>query len=162
MTTYTTIPNSDIDQDSPVTQPLMTALRDNPIAITEGASGAPRIANAAFNNGVLGAEKFQTGTTERDWIIARVSSNAGVIGSYMFARSTTSSDVGFGSTRAGSALRPIGAFYEVDGNLSEALAEGSAQSGTWRCMGYYDYVRQRVDGEETYQGYGATLWLRIS
>lgn len=42
MTAYSTIANSQIDQDSPVTQTLMTALRDNPIAITEGASGAPR------------------------------------------------------------------------------------------------------------------------
>jgi len=51
MTTYTSIPNADIDQDSPVTQPLMTALRDNPIAITEGASGAPRIVAAAIEGG---------------------------------------------------------------------------------------------------------------
>lgn len=43
MTTYTTIPNGDIDQDSPVTQPLLTALRDNPIATAEGASGSPVI-----------------------------------------------------------------------------------------------------------------------
>ena len=41
MTTYTNIPDAEIDQDSPVTQPLMTALRDNPLAITEGAAGAP-------------------------------------------------------------------------------------------------------------------------
>ena len=45
MTTYTTITNGEIDQDSPVTQPLMTALRDNPTAIAEGASGAPKIAD---------------------------------------------------------------------------------------------------------------------
>lgn len=51
MTTYTSIPNADIDQDSPVTQPLMTALRDNPIAITEGAIGAPRIVVAAIEGG---------------------------------------------------------------------------------------------------------------
>lgn len=51
MTTYTSIPNTDIDQDSPVTQPLMTALRDNPIAITEGSSGAPRIVAAAIEGG---------------------------------------------------------------------------------------------------------------
>ena len=38
MTTYTTIPNTDIDQDSPITQPLMTALRDNPIAMAEADS----------------------------------------------------------------------------------------------------------------------------
>lgn len=41
MTTYTTIANTEIDQDSPVTQPLMTAMRDNPIAISEGSTGAP-------------------------------------------------------------------------------------------------------------------------
>lgn len=43
MTTYTTIPNSDIDQDSPVTQPLLTALRDNVAATAEGASNSPVI-----------------------------------------------------------------------------------------------------------------------
>ena len=47
MTTYTAITNGQIDQDSPITQPLMTALRDNPIAITEGATGAPRILGLA-------------------------------------------------------------------------------------------------------------------
>lgn len=48
MTTYSTITNGQIDQDSPITQPLMTALRDNPTAIAEGATGAPRIyGNAA-------------------------------------------------------------------------------------------------------------------
>lgn len=44
MTTYTTIANNDIDQDSPITAPLVEALRDNPIAMAEGASGAPKIA----------------------------------------------------------------------------------------------------------------------
>ena len=47
MTTYTAITNGQIDQDSPITQPLMTAMRDNPIAITEGATGAPRILGLA-------------------------------------------------------------------------------------------------------------------
>jgi hypothetical protein len=41
MTSYTAIPNGDIDQDSPITQPLMTALRDNPIAIAEGDASVP-------------------------------------------------------------------------------------------------------------------------
>jgi hypothetical protein len=44
MTTWTDIANGTIDQDSPVTQPLLTALRDNPIAIAEGSSGAPLVA----------------------------------------------------------------------------------------------------------------------
>lgn len=43
MTSYTDILNSEIDTDSPVTQPLWTKTRDNPIAISEGASGSPVI-----------------------------------------------------------------------------------------------------------------------
>jgi len=39
MTTYVTIPDTDVDQDSPVTVALMTALRDNPIAIADGGGG---------------------------------------------------------------------------------------------------------------------------
>lgn len=49
MTTYTAIPDGDIDQDSPVTQPLMTLMRDNPIAITEGAADAPRVTPGALS-----------------------------------------------------------------------------------------------------------------
>ncbi len=41
MTSYSAIANSEIDQDSPVTEPLLTKIRDNPIAISEGATGAP-------------------------------------------------------------------------------------------------------------------------
>lgn len=41
MTTYTAIANTEIDPESPVTSDLMTKLRDNPIAMAEGASGAP-------------------------------------------------------------------------------------------------------------------------
>jgi hypothetical protein len=41
MTTFVTIPNGDIDQDSPVTQPLLTALRDNLAAVAEDDTSAP-------------------------------------------------------------------------------------------------------------------------
>jgi len=40
MPTYVEILNSQIDQDSPVIQPLLTAMRDNPIAMAEGDSTA--------------------------------------------------------------------------------------------------------------------------
>jgi hypothetical protein len=43
MTSYTAIADTEIDAESPVTEELMTRLRDNPIAIGEGATGAPRI-----------------------------------------------------------------------------------------------------------------------
>ncbi len=41
MTSYTTITTGEIDQDSPVTQPLMTAMRDNPLAVAESDPTAP-------------------------------------------------------------------------------------------------------------------------
>lgn len=44
MTTYTTIANSEIDADSPLTTTLMQAMRDNPIAIAEGSTDATVVA----------------------------------------------------------------------------------------------------------------------
>jgi hypothetical protein len=55
MTAYTVISNSDIDQDSPVTQELVTALRDNPLAIAEGAPGAPKVSKFALGGLLLGS-----------------------------------------------------------------------------------------------------------
>jgi len=173
MTTYTTIPNSDIDQDSPVTQPLMTSLRDNPIAITEGASGAPRIVNAAITDGTiqnakiasstLGAEKFQTGTTERNWVLARTAgASAGAVGTYAFlGHSSDNNTDTFGETRAGSQLRPAGIrtynneYFDGTAPLADTDHAGQnlALSGTWRCMG----VARGGNGIA-----GASVWLRIS
>lgn len=58
MTTYTTITNAEIDQDSPITQPLLTALRDNPLAIAEGDPTGPGLS-------VLGFEPLTAGNTTR-------------------------------------------------------------------------------------------------
>lgn len=59
MTTYTPIENSEIDQDSVVQPPLMAALRDNPIALAEGASGAPKISTKnLFGAGTSGTVDF--------------------------------------------------------------------------------------------------------
>jgi len=49
MATYTTISASEIDADSPITDTLLQRFRDNPIAITEGASGAPRNQATSLN-----------------------------------------------------------------------------------------------------------------
>ena len=49
MTTYTTIPSTDVDQDSPVSVALMTALRDNPLAIAQWGTGAPKIYSAPYD-----------------------------------------------------------------------------------------------------------------
>jgi hypothetical protein len=63
MTTYSTIADADIDQDSPITQTLMTALRDNVLAIQQGDSTAPHIASRALDL------SFVTGTRSSAGVI---------------------------------------------------------------------------------------------
>ena len=48
MADWTTITETATDPDAPVTSTLIKALRDNPAAIAEGASGAPRIVRSAL------------------------------------------------------------------------------------------------------------------
>ena len=59
MPTYTPIPDADIDPDSPVTVTLQTLMRDNPIAITEGAAGAPNIVAAALATDSVETDKIK-------------------------------------------------------------------------------------------------------
>lgn len=49
MTTYTAITSGQTDSESPIDVILMTLMRNNPIAITEGAAGAPSIVYAALS-----------------------------------------------------------------------------------------------------------------
>ena len=58
MTKYTAIGNSEVDTDSPITESLITRLRDNPLAQFEGAAGAPKIADAAFNTNSINGNKL--------------------------------------------------------------------------------------------------------
>jgi hypothetical protein len=43
MTTYTPILNAEVDAESPITDLLLTRLRDNPLAIANGNADAPRV-----------------------------------------------------------------------------------------------------------------------
>lgn len=140
MTTYTAIPNTSIDIDSPVTQPLMTALRDNPIAIAEGSSGAPKISTLAFESNYY---------------------TQGGIGTYCFASGPTTA---FGSTASGSNLYPATAMRGLNftNGGSGIFSTASALSGTWRAMGEQTASEDWVAGPNVGLAYGATLWLRIS
>lgn len=62
MTAWVTLPDSDLDPDSPITTSLMIALRDNPIAISEGAAGAPEVKHAALEDHTASAPKYQVGS----------------------------------------------------------------------------------------------------
>ena len=54
MASWTTIPDSALQPGAPVRSLDGIALRDNAIAIAEGASGAPRIANIALRHTLVG------------------------------------------------------------------------------------------------------------
>ena len=58
MTDYRDIPDSEIESEKPVTNTLMTALRDNATAISEGSTGAPKIQSAAIDSQVVTTSKI--------------------------------------------------------------------------------------------------------
>ena len=149
MTTYRSVASTETDPYAPIVAQLMKALALNPFAITEGSAGAPRIMQPA-----MGA-----------WY-----ATAGGIGTYVFATSTTAADVGYGATISGSALFPISAAYKMNNpfniDTDGSFIFGPALSGTWQCMGSFDYQTADLDsdpaGARTAYWFGATLWLRIA
>ena len=154
MATWTTITDAALEPGKPIRSVDGLALRDNVTALAEGAAGAPGIASAALidypwgnediRNSTLGAEKFQTGTTERDWVMGRASNAAsGAVGTYVFAQDDDGPASGFGDSISGSRLTPS----------NVAVQSSFSVSGTWRCMGNADVGTGSA---------GTTLWLRIS
>ena len=64
MATFSTIADGSIDQDSPITQSLMTALRDNTLAIQQGDDTAPNIVSRALGLSIVtGSATHTTSTT---------------------------------------------------------------------------------------------------
>lgn len=124
--------------------------------------GASQGSNKVYIGWDGGGLRVQVDSTDLGRVaFGSVSTDAGAIGTYCFARSTTASDVAFGSTRAGSALIPTSAEAFGQSLSSDYIfGSSSALSGTWRCMGYYDY--SAPGSQDSGPHYGATLWLRIS
>ena len=55
---YSNIPDTEIEPGKPGSSGLFTKMRDNPEAIAAGAAGAPKIANAAFNDDTINGLKM--------------------------------------------------------------------------------------------------------
>jgi len=62
MTSYITITDAETDPEAPLTATLAKKWRDNPIAISEGSSGAPKIQRAAIQDSSINRVKLSTGT----------------------------------------------------------------------------------------------------
>lgn len=146
MAEWTDISDSVLEPNKPIRSVDGIALRDNPIAIAEGASGAPKVQSGALQDYPWGSEDFQTGDSENNWVRNRIaSSNEGQVGTYALVAREFRGNVSWGGTVPGDALMVVyikegGGFESIPGTLS----------GTWRVMG------AEIDNDR------ATLALRIS
>ena len=143
MALWTTISNALVAVGAKPFATTMQALRDNPVAIAEGAAGAPKIKTAALET----AERMTTGN-----VLGRTASlTAGAVGSYaMLSAAGSGADIGPGGTLAGSSLRYSNARGELD---PSATLPGT----TWRCLGRAD--RGALADKAPAR---VTLWVRIS
>ena len=67
MTSYITITDTETDPEAPLTATLAKKWRDNPIAISEGSTGAPKIQRAAIQDAAINRIKLSTGTNSASW-----------------------------------------------------------------------------------------------
>ena len=116
---WTTIPPTVTDPDAPLTSFIAKAWTDNPDAIANGDTGAPRIQDAALSGTVTAAG--------RNWVSARYAGTAwNSVGSIVMARGPNTLTEG-GQVVDGSILYPASA----GGGYSS-----SSLPGTWVCLGY--------------------------
>lgn len=166
MATWTNISNTNLQPGAPARSVDVIALRDNPIALAEGAAGAPRIQTAALAdsavtnpkiaNGAVTVGKVAAGTLTWDRmnagsIYAGLGAIApGAVGSIaMVARSnvSTGTPISWGDLVPGSWLVPSNSAGENGGTTINQLA------GTWRILG---------SGIPTADATTATIAIRVS
>lgn len=172
MADYLPINPTEIEPEAPLTSSLAARWSNNPIAIAEGAPGAPRIQTAAIANGAVTAEKLATGNQERNWVLARVAAAPlGAVGTYASlviadevvdavwptGGIATSNE---GDTRPGSDLRwsPT----DLSGSGFQPPVSSTSPSGTWRCMGRAVTSIMFVGIDDVAISRRPSIWLRIA
>ena len=132
--TWTTIPDSDVDQDSPVTVALMTALRDNVSAIANGDVGAPRIQDLAHQPFSIGDDKLS--------VVATITGAAWVGNRYHLLGFNGIAAICMAKQNTGGSFGPSTVFSGA--NLDPASCAGSSSggslSGSWRLHGFVGAV----------------------
>ena len=161
MADWTNLPNERFEPGAPARGIDARRLRDNPIAIAEGAAGAPRIAGQ--QGPAVRAAGLFSGSAERDWVLARTAAaSVGAVGTYAVAWNTTSNDVSRGSAVSGSSLRVAtgrAAMSNVTNSVDSFPTDNTvALSGAWRLV---SGGRGRISSAGTFTWYAA-FWLRIS
>ena len=105
-----------------------------------------------LNAGTIPTAQLGTGTAQRDWVLARIADAAtGAEGTYAYLVRAGATDILWGSTHAGSSLRP-GGVQQSDGAADVAWTS-STLSGSWKAMGFCD----ESSGDDA----TSTLFLRL-
>lgn len=144
MTRFTNHPDQLFDTNRPILGGVALQSRDNLVAVTEGASGAPKIRDAALSTTV--------NSSGVAWVAARIvqQSNSGG-GRYGLFEWTGIGSIGLGTNVSGGALR-----YASGSGRSSVGGQTSqiSPAGTWRLLGHASSVG--IDA-----GDNASLFLRV-
>ena len=182
MAIWTTIPDSSVEPGKPIRSIDTLALRDNPVAIAEGAAGAPKVQPEGmqfYPTQQGGGSGMLTNKIYIGWngssILGQVDASpqgaicmsgygVGSVGTYAFLGETSGTTTLPGATRAGSALRYAGIVASSPWSTTYPFVVGgggttTTPTGTWRCMGM-SYGFNGTGGDP--DGYAATLWMRIA
>jgi hypothetical protein len=152
MATWTTLPDAALEPGKPIRSIDGLALRDNPVAITEGAAGAPKMQTNGITDGAVTTAKLAANErmTTANVLNATAGASVGAVGTYAFLGDARNVVTNEGGTVAGSNLR-----YS-----SRAGVVGATPSGTWQAMG-----RSTQANFDPYGGLSSlnpTVFLRIS
>lgn len=154
MAQYTTITDTQVDPEAPITSELMTALRDNPIAIAEGASGAPRIDPST----AVDWDSSTNTSAEINWVLNRTASlTLSGVGTYgvLYYNPGTVANITAGGTVSGSLLLRSNNVGNPNPFDSSSNASGtSTVAGTWRALAAASYPESGVKNP--------TLFVRIA
>jgi hypothetical protein len=154
MATWTNIPTASLEPGAPARSLDALALRDNPVAIAEGAANAPRVQTAGIANSAVTADKIASNAVTTAKILdsnvttAKLATNeqmttanvagayagadANAVGSLAILYKATTGGVEPGNLVAGSSLR----WVRISTAGSMQIITATTPSGTWRALGF--------------------------
>lgn len=149
---WTTIPNSDVDADSPVTVSLMTALRDNVAAALAQDSGAPAPANnfislaSQITDGIIGQAEIgasAVGQSELKSTTASQSVSVAASGYNEIALTGSSYTMGWSASSSNSGAHPdfMTLVANNDNAYTSKIAARNGGKGSVNLLVYSRYVQ---------------------
>ena len=159
MVEWVNIPDEVLEPGKPIRSVDGFAMRDNPMAIAEGADGAPRIKTPAYEKQSVTtqaiADQNVTAIKLADdvwpWVTSKLSAaGLGAVGTSALLKGPFSIDPG--TVVSGSSL-----YYA---NAASYHSGSPRPTGSWRCMGYTG--SSYTPTEEDVTPRSITLWLRVA